>query len=88
MYAKEKKRKRKMLTNVVTVLKLEISIFRLSVKRLRYTTHSLKIKVGSGNDGGCVVSLLGAKVKELGENKKVRWGQHVVLMFGCSCMPI
>ena len=50
--------------------------------------HSFKIKVGSGNDGGCVVSLLGAKVKELGENKKVRWGQHVVLMFGCSCMPI
>ena len=41
MYAKEKKRKRKMLTNVVTVLKLEIEIFRLSVKRLRYTTSGV-----------------------------------------------
>ena len=43
MYAKEKKRKRKMLTNVVTVLKLEIEIFRLSVKRLRYTTLARKL---------------------------------------------
>jgi hypothetical protein len=43
VYAKEKKRKRKMLTNVVTVLKLEIEIFRLSVKRLRYTTLFVRL---------------------------------------------
>ena len=37
--------KRKLLTNVVTVLKLEIFDFRLSVKRLRYTAIDVTIYI-------------------------------------------